>query len=128
MRAKERKEKKMRQITVKPASEIKIADPQTGKEYIMRFNLAAVMMFQEIARRRRKEGILREKDSLAIVLAATINAEGEYITEDDAADLASRMDTESAASVMSEFSDSLLGAMDEDQKKTVNALVQQMMT
>lgn len=118
----------MRQITVKPASEIKIVDPETSKEYVMRFNLAAVMMFQEIARRRRKEGILREKDSLAIVLAATINAEGEYITEDDAADLASRMDTESAASVMSEFSDSLFGAMDEDQKKTVNALVQQMMT
>lgn len=103
-------------INVKPAVEIEIVDPISGKTWNGYFNMKCVMLFQEILK---EKGIttaeLSDKDLPAMCLYAVVNTT-EYMAYEEAEALSMRMGPASGSEIVNLFMESIHETLSEDQK------------
>lgn len=117
----------MKTITIKPAEEIVVRDPETQIEYLCVFNTKCVLLFQTAMQTEHITAKRITTDLLPLVIYSAVNTRGE-ITMDDARALADRMGTESGMMLVNTFLESLSDTLTDDQKKTIRGSLKKMIT
>lgn len=104
-------------VTIKPAEELVLIDPETKREYRGFFNMRCLLIFQELLR---EKGIgkdrLNDYDLPAMCLYAVLNTETPTSYE-DACELSKRISPASGREVVNLFMESLNDSMTDKQRE-----------
>lgn len=115
----------MKTLTIKPAEEIEIRDPETGAVYNLVFNTRAVLIFQSAIGGKKVNVNELANDLLPLVIYASANSKGE-MSKEDAEGLAERMSAESGMAIVNAFLESLSDSLSEEQKKNIQKTIRRM--